>query len=89
MPGIYRILRRFHIFGDGDAAPISLSDGPPRHPEVGLAATILRSGDRGDDLDKLKPFANAPTNWVNYHQILAYLEPLQGMMTEDPEVFAA
>ena len=36
-------------------------------------------GDRGDDYFKLRPFGNKVENWANYHHIMAYLEPLQGL----------
>jgi hypothetical protein len=51
---------------------------PPRAAEKPLEA-IERSGDRGDDYVKLRPFGNKMHNWATYHHIMAYLEPLQSL----------
>jgi hypothetical protein len=59
-------------------------EAPSRGPEARPKA-VIATGDRGDDILKLKPFANKMHNWANYHHILAYLEPLQEMLTEDGE----
>lgn len=44
-------------------------------------SAIRRTGDRGDDLSKLRPNGNQPINWVEDHDISAYLEPLQDLLT--------
>jgi hypothetical protein len=72
-----------------DPASVSVGDRAPnqskkefdlwaRVPE-GVPASIDCSGDRGDDVVKLRPFAGKPLNWASYHHIFAYLEPLQQM----------
>jgi len=69
--------------GDEGTAPQPrpLSDiEPEAAPE-----SIGRSGDRGDDKLKLRPFGGKMTSWVSYHHIFAYLEPLQDLCSATDE----
>ena len=42
--------------------------------QEGAPTAIARSGDRGDDMIKLRPFGGKALKWASYHHIFAYLE---------------
>lgn len=63
---------------DGCEVIYQSESAPPRGAEKPLKA-VKEMGDRGDDYFKLRPFGNKVENWANYHHIMAYLEPLQGL----------
>ena len=48
--------------------------------QEGAPTAIARSGDRGDDMIKLRPFGGKALKWASYHHIFAYLEPLQALL---------
>lgn len=57
-------------------SPPSTNPAAPAPPST----TIRRTGDRGDDLSKLRPTSNKAISWVSDHDVSAYLEPLQDLL---------